>query len=90
MDAAGEHTLRVEIAGLVSEIVFLEVVTCGWRKTTSLNTARWYHAATLLANGSLLVTGSFVPAVFEDPGAVDSVELYNPSYRNMESHRQAQ
>src|SRR5687767_121157 len=73
-DAAGSHTVRVEITGSMSDILPLEVVNCGWRKTTSLNAARYDHTATLLANGKVLVTGGGVGS-----HGAESAELYNPA-----------
>jgi galactose oxidase-like protein len=40
-----------------------------------LNTARDFHAATLIANGNVLVTGGSAPL-----GSLNSTELYNPGF----------
>jgi N-acetylneuraminic acid mutarotase len=68
-DAVGLHTVRVEITGSMSEILSLEVVNCGWKKTAPLNTARTGHKTTLLAGGNILVTGG--------DDVSDSAELYD-------------
>jgi hypothetical protein len=45
-----------------------------WSTTGSLNTARFYHTATLLPNGLVLVTGGTDAHIFP----FDSAELYDP------------
>jgi Galactose oxidase, central domain len=42
--------------------------------TGSLNTERYYHTATLLGNGMVLITGGYNPS-----GCVASAELYSPA-----------
>ena len=46
-----------------------------WTVTGSLNTARYYHTATLLLNGMVLVAGG----IDNDLNALDSAELYDPT-----------
>jgi hypothetical protein len=46
-----------------------------WTLTGALNTARGYHTATLLPNGTVLVTGG----QNNTPGALASAELYDPA-----------
>jgi len=46
-----------------------------WTATGSLNTARYYHTATLLSNGMVLVAGGIDSGL----NALDSAELYDPA-----------
>jgi hypothetical protein len=50
-------------------------VTAGFVLTGSLNTARYFHTATLLNNGMVLMVGGSGPG----GGAIASTELYNPA-----------
>jgi hypothetical protein len=76
LGAIGTHTLQLDTFywGL-SNLVSFDVADCGgvWRNTGSMNTARTYHTATLLANRKVLVTGSWQYPV----GGSDSAELYD-------------
>ena len=45
-----------------------------WTATGSLNTARYYHTATLLPNGKVLVAGGS-----DGSGPLSSAELYDPA-----------
>ena len=51
-----------------------------WEFTGSLHTARYYHTATLLSDGTVLAIGGATngPETFPDPGT-PSVELYDPA-----------
>jgi hypothetical protein len=46
-----------------------------WTTTGNMNTARYYHTATLLPSGQVLVTGG----VGSDAGRLDDAELYDPT-----------
>ena len=48
-----------------------------WRRTGSLNTARWQHTATLLKNGMVLVAGGL-----DSDDILVSAELYDPASRS--------
>jgi hypothetical protein len=52
-----------------------------WTATDSLNTARYYHTATLLPNGMVLVAGGW-----DGFNPFTSAELYDPGARNLECH----
>ena len=54
-----------------------------WEFTGSLNIARYYHTATLLSDGRVLVAGGAAtgPQTFPYP-ALASAELYNPATGN--------
>ena len=45
----------------------------GWLNTGSMNYARFYHTASVLTNGKVLVTGGQ-----GDIGHLNSAELYDP------------
>ena len=47
--------------------------------TGSLDTARFYHTATLLGNGTVLITGGYGTSAASYVIALSSAELYNPS-----------
>jgi N-acetylneuraminic acid mutarotase len=51
-----------------------------WEFTGSLHTPRYYHTATLLSDGTVLVIGGATngPEIFPDPGT-PSVEVYDPA-----------
>ena len=53
-----------------------------WTATGSLNTARYYHTATLLQNGMVLVAGG------AGLGGIASAELYDPASGTWTRHRQ--
>ncbi len=59
--------------GITSSTVIYYVNTGTWGTTNSLNVARRFHTATLLANGKILVTGGNGSG-----GAIASCELFNP------------
>jgi hypothetical protein len=50
-----------------------------WSRTGSMQTARDYHSATPLLDGTVLVAGGFVGTQFPDPDSTDTAELYDPS-----------
>ena len=53
-----------------------ETVTANtWSSTGSLSTARWFHTATLLPNGKVLVAGG----LNDGTGPLSSAELYDPA-----------
>jgi len=52
-----------------------EPVSGSWTATGSLNTARYYHTATLLPNGKVLVAGGSP----NGSSYLDSAELYDPT-----------
>jgi len=68
--------VRLSIAafGLVASTA-IPALAASFNKTGSMNAARQYHTATLLANGEVLVTGG---DNFTD-GFLASAELYNPA-----------
>ena len=49
-----------------------------WSATGSLGTARYWHTATLLPNGKILVAGGYTQT-FSRSGDLASAELYNPA-----------
>ncbi len=63
-------------AGSVSGTATLTVRPTGFVYTGSLNTGRFYHTATLLNNGMVLIAGGYSPSL---PHILASAELYNPA-----------
>jgi hypothetical protein len=57
--------------GSVTGKVPLSVITHAWVATGSMSTSRYFHTATLLPNGTVLVTGGYE--------SVASAELYDPA-----------
>src|SRR5437879_12383450 len=61
---ASKRSSDVEIPLLKQQPAPLEPALCSsWTATGSLNTARYYHTATLLPNGMALVAGGFVSSL---------------------------
>src|SRR5436309_1831309 len=50
-----------------------------WSFTGSLNTARFYHTATLLPNGMVLVAGGYDIDLNNNHNSLASAELYDPA-----------
>src|SRR5437870_8864235 len=72
---ASKTSSDVEIPLLKQQPAPLEPAVCSsWAATGSLNTPRYYHTATLLPNGMVLVAGGFSTG-----GASTSAELYDPA-----------
>src|SRR5438445_13070727 len=71
---AGKRSSDVEIPLLKQQPAPLEPAVCSsWAATGSLNTARWYHTATLLPNGMALVAGGHNHSI----NGSTSAELYD-------------
>ena len=49
-----------------------------WTFTGNLNTARYYHTATLLPDGTVLIAGGYSVWLWPNPGGSSSAELYVP------------
>src|SRR6266550_2109735 len=72
---ASKRSSDVEIPLLKQQPPPLEPAVCSsWAATGSLNTGRYFHTATLLPNGMMLVAGGFSTG-----GASTSAELYDPA-----------
>ena len=72
---ASKRSSDVEIPFLKQQPPPLEPAVCSsWAATGSLNTGRYFHTATLLPNGMMLVAGGFSTG-----GASTSAELYDPA-----------
>jgi len=71
--------LVLALVGLISaapmkgpmQLASAETVALGWSYTGSLNTPRYFHTATLLPDGKVLVAGGW--------NLLDSAELYDPA-----------
>ncbi|CAF4575521.1 unnamed protein product, partial [Rotaria sp. Silwood2] len=50
-----------------------------WTKTGNMNVARYYHTASILANGKVLVAGGFFYDGYNYWGPLNSAELYDPA-----------
>ncbi|HSB07976.1 MAG TPA: kelch repeat-containing protein [Blastocatellia bacterium] len=82
------HTggLVLALVGLISaalmkgpiQPVSAETVALGWSYTGSLNTPRYFHTATLLPDGKILVAGGWNTSGSDSP-LLDSAELYDPA-----------
>lgn len=73
--AAGSAQIRATSEGKSGEVT-ISVTTYPWSVTGSLNTGRTLHTATLLTNGSVLVTGGQALGTTQ---SLRSSELYNPT-----------
>src|SRR5882724_7530702 len=72
---ASKRSSDVEIPLLKQQPPPLEPAVCSsWAATGSLNTGRYFHTATLLPNGMMLVAGGFSTG-----GPSTSAELYDPA-----------
>ena len=72
---ASKKSSDVEIPLLKQQPPPLEPAVClSWTATGSLNTARYFHTATLLPNGMVLVAGGLALAAL-----LASAELYDPA-----------
>ena len=60
--------------GLAASIATPALASGNWSNTGSMSVARYYHTATILASGQVLVTGGA-----NDTAILSSAELYNPS-----------
>ena len=83
---ASKRSSDVEIPFLKQQPPPLEPAVCSsWAATGSLNTGRYFHTATLLPNGMMLVAGGFsTGGRFHERGTVRSGE------RELDGHRQPQ
>jgi RHS repeat-associated protein len=68
--------VAVTVAGSSSYGVYFAVATSNFTLTSSLNTARLYHTATLLDSGTALIVGGVDGFDFN---TISSAELYNPA-----------
>ena len=65
-------------AGLVQTVELFNPTNSTWTTTGALNFQRWFHTATLLANGKVLVTGGMNSNSY--PATIlTSSELYDPA-----------
>src|SRR5437868_3096647 len=72
---AGKRSSDVEIPLLKQQPAPLEPAVCSsWAATGSLNTARFFHTATLLPNGMVLAAGGHITGT----NVTASAELYDP------------
>ena len=75
--------LIVLVLGALTMLPAVPTLAAGsgsWTSTGSLHTARYYHTATLLPNGQVLVTGGYwVDESTYTPVPLTSAELYNPA-----------
>ncbi len=79
--AAGSATVTATLGAVTAPQATLTVIPV-FVTTGSLNTARYYHSATLLTTGAVLVAGGIGPEPNGGTGALGelaSAELYNPS-----------
>jgi N-acetylneuraminic acid mutarotase len=70
----GSTTISAAV-GLVGGTASLTVVANAWTPTGSLKTGREGHTATLLPNGTVLVTGGDIDSLLDK---TNSAEIYNP------------
>jgi len=71
--AGGEGSCETDCTGLRSAEVY-DPATGEWSPTGSMVTARYWHTATLLANGKVLVSGGYN----ESSGTLKTAEVYDP------------
>ena len=74
----GQTTVQASFNGINGSTTL--TVTANFVPTGSMNTARFYHTATQLNNGDVLVVGGFANSGFSGVGSgpLASAELYNP------------
>jgi MYXO-CTERM domain-containing protein len=77
--AVERRTLKVELEVGLEGLEGTVVVDPGWSTTSSMAAARYWHTATLLLNGKVLVAGGTGPTDFSGQSTtLASCELYDP------------
>jgi hypothetical protein len=73
---AGGYNCQTGVCSLLNTAELYDPAAGTWSITASLNTARFFHTATLLPNGQVLVAGG-ATRNYSDP--TNSAELYDPA-----------